>query len=286
MARFRRRAKNRSAESEELDTTDVVEELADAEAGSEAGAEADGDSEGPASAAFDRSAGPFDESEADAADDGLPRIDLGSLRIPGLPSLGVQVEADQNSGEIHAVTVIGDEAAVQLQPFAAPRSEGIWDEIRAEMLAEISNSADARVAEAEGAFGPELRAIIPARTPDGQEIRQPLRFAGIDGPRWFLRVMFLGKAAVEPDPDDELHQLIRQTIVVRGTEAMAPRDPLPLRLPAMPPGVGEGGGVEEGGVEGGAGASGEAAQTDETDEDSPYAGIDPFERGPEITEVR
>ena len=278
MARFRRRAKNRSEEPEELETAEVVDEL------EEADTDADADPDQTPSG-YDRSTGPFDDAEADAADDQLPRIDLGSLRIPGLPSLGVQVEADQNSGEIHAVTVIGHEAAVQLQPFAAPRSEGIWDEIRAEMLAEISNSADARVAEAEGAFGPELRAIIPARSPDGQEIRQPIRFAGVDGPRWFLRLMFLGKAAVEPDPDDELHQLIRQTIVVRGAQAMAPRDPLPLRLPEMPEdNPEEAAGTDAAGTQAAPAERTEAAA--ETDDDSPYAGIDPFERGPEITEVR
>jgi Protein of unknown function (DUF3710) len=274
MAMFRRRAKSSSQDPEELTTSDLP--------GAAEGDGTDEETQPQGPVGFDRSAGPFDEAEADLADQDLPRIDLGSLRIPGLPSLGVQVEADQNSGEIHAVTAIGEEAAVQLQPFAAPRSEGIWDELRAEMLAEISGAADARVTEAEGAFGPELRAIIPARTPDGQQIRQALRFAGIDGPRWFLRVMFLGKAAVEPDADDELHRLIRQTIVVRGSEAMAPRDPLPLRLPDTPPAgmeaVGEDGEVvEEPGADDSADADAEASR---------YAGLDPFERGPEITEVR
>ncbi len=146
----------------------------------------------------------------------------------------MQVEADPNTQEVRAVTGVGDGAAVQLQAFAAPRSEGLWDEIRAEMLAELAETAGAKVSEGEGSFGPEVRGMLPARTPEGEQVTQPVRFVGIDGPRWFLRAVFLGRAAVEPDPNDALHLLVRQTIVVRGPSAMAPRDPLPLTLPAQP----------------------------------------------------
>jgi hypothetical protein len=68
-------------------------------------------------------------------------------------------------------------------------------------------------------------------------------------------------------------------IVVRGQEAMAPRDPLPLRLPETPP---EGMAASEGA----AGAQAEDADDDEDDEGGRFSDIDPFERGPEITEVR
>jgi hypothetical protein len=230
----------------------------------------------------DRSEGPFDETEADRADQSLPRLDLGSLLIPGLPGIGVQVEADPNTQEVRAVTGVGQEAAVQLQAFAAPRSEGIWEDIRAEMLAEISATDGARVTEHEGPFGPELRAVIPARSPEGKQVLQPLRFTGIDGPRWFIRAVFLGRAAVEPDPQDALHTLVRQTIVVRGSDARAPRDPLPLRLPEEPPqGMAPRDEADAEDVE---------VEVDEVEDEgeggSRYADIDPFERGPEITEVR
>jgi hypothetical protein len=168
------------------------------------------------------------------------------------------------------VTGVGDGAAVQLQAFAAPRSEGLWDEIRAEMLAELAETAGARVSEGEGSFGPEVRGMLPARTPEGEEVTQPVRFVGIDGPRWFLRAVFLGRAAVEPDPTDALHLLVRQTIVVRGTSAMAPRDPLPLSLPAQPVTT----------------EDAEAAGHEIDEADERFADLDPFERGPEITEIR
>jgi hypothetical protein len=284
MALFRRRATPDEVPPEEL--RDDLDGLAD-EGTEGAGPQLPGAGGGVGDDVTDvRAQGPFDVTEADSADQELPRLDLGSLRIPGLPGVGVQVEADQATNEVRAITAVVEDAAVQLQAFAAPRSEGLWAEIRDEMLAEIRGTADTQVAEAEGPFGPELRAIIPARTPDGQQVLQPLRFAGIDGPRWFLRVVFLGRAAVEPDPDDLLHDLVRQTIVVRGPDAMAPRDPLPLRLPEQPPtGMAERVDGEPGGLD----------ALDELDDDegvdgddvpSRYVDLDPFERGPEITETR
>jgi hypothetical protein len=242
----------------------------------------------------DRQEGPFDESEADLADQSIPRLDLGSLLIPGLPGVGVQVEADPNTQEVRAITaVLGTDAAVQVQAFAAPRSEGVWDEIRAEMLAELSAAAGAQVVEQEGAFGPELRAVVPARSPEGAQVQQPLRFTGIDGPRWFVRAVFLGRAALEPDPQDALHTLVRQMIVVRGPEAMAPRDPLPLRLPEAPPdgmvpadALGEPGPADDGIDELDDEVDDELDDEDPDQEPGRFAGIDPFERGPEITEIR
>jgi hypothetical protein len=277
MALFRRRATPDEVPSEEL--RDAVDGTGDDDVADDATDDAAG---GLGHDGLDlRAEGPFDVSEADRADAELPRLDLGSLRIPGLPGVGVQVEADQATNEVRAVTAVVEDAAVQLQAFAAPRHEGLWGEIREEMLAEIRGTADSQVTEAEGPFGPELRAIIPARTPDGQQVLQPLRFAGVDGPRWFLRVVFLGRAAVEPDPDDLLHALVRQTIVVRGGEAMAPRDPLPLRLPEQPPA-----GMAEGTDEDTDADTADPDDEQSGDAPSRYADLDPFERGPEITETR
>ncbi len=269
MALFKRRSAPEGAEGleEGVDAVDSVDEVEDIE-GAES-VEGAADAPGPG---FDRSQGPFDESESELADQDVPRLDLGSLRIPGLPGIGVQVEADPNTQEVRAVTGVGDGAAVQLQAFAAPRSEGLWDEIRAEMLAELAETAGARVAEGEGSFGPEIRGMLPARTPEGEQVTQPVRFVGIDGPRWFLRAVFLGRAAVEPDPDDALHLLVRQTIVVRGPSAMAPRDPLPLALPAQPVSPEDAADTE--------------VEDDLEDAEEKFADLDPFERGPEITEIR
>jgi hypothetical protein len=101
-----------------------------------------------------------------------------------------------------------------------------------------------------------------------------VRFVGIDGPRWFLRAVFLGRAALEPDPADALHLLVRETIVVRGASAMAPRDPLPLTLPAQPVSPEE---QDE---------DADVQEADMDEEERRFTDLDPFERGPEITEIR
>jgi len=266
MALFRRRSRAEGDAS--------VEDQAPHDAAQDEATDGTGEAAGTdAAAGYDRAGGPFDLTEVDLADATLTRIDLGSLRIPGLPGLGVQVEADRASNEVVAVTVVGDGAAVQLQAFAAPRTDGVWDDIRAEMVRDIGATAGARVREVDdGPFGPELRAVLPGRSPEGAAVSQPVRFVGVDGPRWFLRAVFLGRAAVQPDPDDDLHRVVRQTIVVRGPEAMAPRDPLALRLPTE---------ATDEADEADADAAGAQDAPDER-----FSSLDPFHRGPEITEVR
>jgi hypothetical protein len=227
-----------------------------------------------AALAFDRSRGPWDAAELDLADPDLPRIDLGSLQVPGIPGLSLQVEADQETQAVVAVTAVKDDGGVQIQAYAAPKSEGLWDDIRAEITEELA-AGQGKFTEGEGAFGPEIRAALPVTAPDGRQGVQQVRFIGIDGPRWFLRGVFLGRAAVDPDPQDELHHLLREIVVVRGPDAMAPRTPLPLRLPTSEqPNPAQDGLDDDVDVEVGA------------DDDARYADLNPFERGPEITEIR
>jgi hypothetical protein len=54
---------------------------------------------------------------------------------------------------------------------------------------------------------------------------------GIDGPRWLLRATYLGQPAIEPSDAHLLESAVRDLVVVRGQEAMPPREMLPLRLP-------------------------------------------------------
>jgi hypothetical protein len=166
--------------------------------------------------------GPWDVSAA--PDDDVARLDLGSLQVPTLPDVEVRVEADQG-GEVSAVLLVHGESGVQLGAFAAPRTEGIWPEVRAE-IGEGITADGGTIAEAEGEFGTELHARVP--TPDGV---QPVRFVGVNGPRWFLRAVFTGAAATDPDAETVLTESLRNVIVVRGGDPMPVRDPLPLRLP-------------------------------------------------------
>lgn len=166
--------------------------------------------------------GPYDADEV--PDDDLERLDLGSLKIPALPGVEVQIQANEQ-GEIAAVALIAGNSAVQVGAFAAPRTEGIWDEVRAELRSGLV-AEGGKVTEVPGPYGTELSGRIS--TPDGP---QDVRFVGIDGPRWFVRAVFHGAVAADPSAAPELVACLERIVVDRGKEAMPVREPLPLRLP-------------------------------------------------------
>lgn len=165
--------------------------------------------------------GPYDISEAP---DGVQRLDLGSLHIPAVQDVEVRVQADPQ-GVIQQVVLVHGENALQLGVFAAPRSDGIWDEVREEIRQSLFNDG-AAAQEVQGEYGTELRARL--RTPDGIT---DLRFVGVDGPRWMVRGVFQGAAAVDPEAAGPLAECLDGLVVDRGQEAKPVREPLPLRLP-------------------------------------------------------
>jgi hypothetical protein len=218
----------------------------------------------PADASMsDRSAGPFDSADVDP-DDG--RLDLGALRIYGVAGMELRLEVDEQAGQVVGATAVMGDSAVQLQAFAAPKTMGIWDGIRSEIAQSIvaqGGTAD----ETRGEFGTELRTRMPSAGPDGRTVFAPARFTGIDGPRWFLRAVFSGRAAIDDEAAAPLVHVVRNTVVVRGDAAMAPREMLVLTLPEQP-------------------LPTEDVVTDGHDTTPHADDLKPFERGPEITEVR
>ena len=67
---------------------------------------------------------------------------------------------------------------------------------------------------------------------EGTTALQTARFVGVDGPRWFLRGLFLGSAA-SAGGHDRLTGVFKDIAVVRGTEAMPSGEPLELRMPVQ-----------------------------------------------------
>jgi hypothetical protein len=243
---FRRR---RQGESDE-DTVD------DEAALDEAGDEADPvESTAATAAAPSRPDGPWDAT--DAPEDGSARLDLGAVQVP--ISDGMEVRVDVQDDVVVAATMVDGHSMLQIHAFAAPRSSGLWDEVREEIAGSLRESGG-EAADDKGPFGPELRARIPVETPGQGPTLQPARFVGVDGPRWFLRGMLTGPAATDPVQAKRLEEVFRGTIVVRGGEAMAPRELLPLRLPR------------------------EAVEQPPAEPGRPELEI--FQRGPEITEIQ
>ncbi|MDP9443858.1 MAG: DUF3710 domain-containing protein [Actinomycetota bacterium] len=184
--------------------------------------------------------GPWDAGDVDLdelAPDAGERVDLGSLVIAGRPRIELRLQVDEHSQAVTAVLLVAPDGAVELRAFAAPRNEAIWDDVRREIGAEATRRGGTAT-EQPGPYGTELRLAVPVRTPDGRHGTQVSRVVGVSAPRWLLRGTFVGRAATDPDPAGDLEQTFRDVVVRRGSGPMAPRSPLPLRLPpaAQPPG--------------------------------------------------
>lgn len=167
--------------------------------------------------------GPLDESEAPVR----PYIDLGALRIVPRPGLQMRLEVDQTSKRVVAVTLEHEGSTVQLQPFAAPRSEGIWASVRSVLTTQLERQG-ATVTEAEGQLGPELRGALP---PAQDGAARDVRVVGVDGPRWMLQGLIAGPAATDESALTALLDIYRATVVVRGDLPMPPRELIPLHPP-------------------------------------------------------
>ncbi|HEX6337932.1 MAG TPA: DUF3710 domain-containing protein [Jiangellaceae bacterium] len=180
-----------------------------------------------------RTSGPYDSAEVDVERARADRIDLGALLVPRVEGMKLQLQVDEKSGRPASVMVVLDDGAVQMIPVAAPRSSGLWDQTRLQIAADAQRRGGT-VEEAAGPFGTEVRIVLPVTTPDGKKAVQPSRSVGIDGPRWMLRATFLGAATSSPEAFGRLVQVVRDTVVVRGDNPMAPGDLIALRPPQQP----------------------------------------------------
>ncbi|MFC6884609.1 MULTISPECIES: DUF3710 domain-containing protein [Actinomadura] len=258
--------------------TEVTEEPVEAEEAAEEAPAQSGSEDG----------GPWDSEEEYPE---LQRLDFGSIQVPVAPGLGFQVnfeatqvddEGNPLDGRPVAVLVQYEESAMQLQVFAAPKRSGIWEDVRRETAKDIEEEAQGQTQEGDGPFGPELLAMVPAplteevlaEMPD--EVReqipaefveqgwapQIIRFIGVDGPRWFLQAVVQGAAIEDEEQWQVLEDVFRGTVVFRGDAPMPPRDLLELQIPK------------------------EFSEAGEDGDEENVETFDPFERGPEITEVR
>ncbi|MGP5006379.1 DUF3710 domain-containing protein [Brachybacterium tyrofermentans] len=196
--------------------------------------------------------GPYDESDAPEED----RIDLGGLQVPTIDGMELRMEVDQRTSAVTGANLVIGGSSVQVQAFAAPKSRGLWDDVRTSLRDSVvkqGGTAETRP----GAFGTELITRLPVKRADGRTGYRPARFIGIDGRRWFLRAILTGKALSDTEQARAIETVISRLVVVRGGEAMAPQELIPLNLPGQRPGLNQ------------IGAS----------------PLDPLARGPEITQI-
>jgi hypothetical protein len=173
-------------------------------------------------------AGPFDAE--DVPDDGVARVDLGSMLVAPVPGSELRLQVDERTQQVQSVLLAGAEGALELRAFAAPRNGDLWSEIRPQLAADMARRGGTAT-EREGRFGPELVCQLTVKTPDGRTGQQPSRIVGINGSRWLLRATFLGKPAVDDESAASWEDALTQIAVRRGDQAMPVGDPLPVTLP-------------------------------------------------------
>jgi len=214
---------------------------------------------GPEEPPGQQAGGPWDIAEDYPRQE---RIDCGSLLIPVRDGFDVQINVAEEQGAW--VAVVHAESGMQLQAFAAPRSGGLWDDVRHEIAANIADTGGTWQ-EASGPFGTELHAEVPVGEEGQPGELHSVSFLGCDGPRWFLRGVISGPAATDPVRRLPFDEVFADVVVVRGDYPAPQRQQLEIRLPEE---------VRQ-------------AIDEQFAQDEPGWGLsDPFERGPEITETR
>jgi hypothetical protein len=254
---FRRRRREEAAEPGL--TEDGAQAGPDDEETGEEGWDEEAGSGEPAVAA-EPAWGPWDAQDEIPA---MERIDFGSLQVPVGEGFEIQLNIADDQGPL--IAVVRGESSLQLQAFAAPKSDGLWDDVRQEIATAVAEAGGSSE-EAEGPFGPELRARVPGAEPGVPVELQEIRFLGVDGPRWFLRGVVTGPAVGQPTLAAPFEEVFASLVVVRGDHPMPPRELLEIRLPE----------------EARQAMEAQLATEQERFGDQP----NPFDRGPEITETR
>jgi hypothetical protein len=232
--------------------------------------------EAPGLSANGLAGGPWD------ADDAFPvrdRADFGSVLVPIMPMQ--QIELATDGQRVIWVSVKSGQSELRVHAFAAPRSAGLWDEVRPEIAAELA-SVGTTAQETEGPFGTEMFAHVPVQPGNPAAGTVPMRFIGVDGPRWLLRGLIIGAAADGTEPAEPFEDILSDVVVVRGDHPMPPRDMLELRLPAEIQQAIE----EQAAAQAAAQEAAQSAAEDAGDQPPYQIDLNPFERGPEFTETR
>ncbi|GAA1702252.1 DUF3710 domain-containing protein [Propioniferax innocua] len=210
-----------------------------------------------------RADGPFDIDEVDLVDDEANRLDLGSLIITPIPGSELRLQMSEPKKEIVSALMISGQSAMEISVFAAPRTPGMWADVRAELIEQTTSTGG--VAEcAEGPFGTELRRRMRVQLPDGKTGIQPSRMWVAEGPRWFLRGILFGPTSVSEEWDDDLvgpfFDAFSDLIVRRGEDPRPSGEVLALHVPDE---------LKEQAAAQQLAAQQEAAKKDETKDDGP-----------------
>ncbi len=168
----------------------------------------------------------------DVEDENVPDyddyLDIGAYYLPFLQGIELRMKANRATQQVLGSTITYGSSSVEIEAFAAPKTLGLWDDVRGDLL-----EANKDASEVEGVFGTELK---HCRSPSKAGTTCLPRIVGVDGPRWMLRGIFSGKAAIDPEGQETkaLNKFFADIVVERGEEPLAPRDLIPMHPPVAP----------------------------------------------------
>ncbi|WP_150462473.1 DUF3710 domain-containing protein [Nesterenkonia ebinurensis] len=188
----------------------------------------DGSTGEEAKPAFEPGPGPRDARDVEST---KGYIDFGAILVPAAKGQKIRLDIDQKTKRVVSLTIAIGQASIQLQAFSAPKSGGIWEDVRGQIQESVTKQKG-RTKVLEGRFGPELHARVPTVLKDGRQGWRAARFIGYEGNRWFLRGVVGGRGAIDRKSSLGVEELFSRIIVARGDEPLPPRELLKLKPPA------------------------------------------------------
>jgi hypothetical protein len=170
--------------------------------------------------------GPFDVTEVGLL---TPYLDFGSIRVAPMSNMQVRADIEEASKRLIAISLEIESHRIQLQAFAASKTEGLWAPTLESIEASLS-SQGGTASRLESEIGIELLAQIPLDE-NGRRVVRESRFIGVDGPKWFLRGVLTGPELHLSSRREPLIAAFRAVAVSRGDVPMPPGELLPLTLP-------------------------------------------------------
>ncbi len=168
--------------------------------------------------------------ERNQIDDTTGYLNFGAIWIPEFAGLDVTAEINPDSRELVSLSLIHKNSIAKLELFAAEKNHSSWTQTRLELAAKLEQ-AQVQPKITAGTFGSELRTVMPIFDEQGNALVQAVRFLGIDGDRWFLRITVSGLATSDDTAITELDELISKLVIDRGDEPMPPGARLSINFP-------------------------------------------------------
>jgi len=222
---------------EDVDDDDAAEDDVEDEAADDDDDE-DDDEDGDEWARLDESRdwredGPFDVSEVDLDADDVQRLDFGSLVVTPFDGMKLQMQVNQASGQVQALLVMNKQSAIEIALFAAPAKGSMLAQVRDEMRG-ATEKAGGTMTLAKGPLGVEVRRVLKVTAPDGREGKQLSRTWMVQGPKWLLRGVLMGKGAIGDEISDDGELLLEffcNLVVRRGDTPRVPGELIGLDVP-------------------------------------------------------